>query len=99
MTKKLTRSRDHRVIAGVCGGIAEYFNIDVTVVRIITAVVSAFWGVGVVAYIVAWLLLPEEGTGHLGADALFEKYSEYRAKVVQPPTDQPRDTFDPSRQN
>ena len=99
MTKKLTRSRDHRVIAGVCGGIAEYFNIDVTVVRIITAVVSAFWGVGVVAYIVAWLLLPEEGTGHLGADALFEKYSEYRAKVTGPQPEQPKDTFDPYKQN
>ena len=97
MTKKLTRSRDRRVIAGVCGGIAEYFNIDVTVVRIITAVVSAFWGIGVIAYR-CLAAAHEEGTGHLGADSVFEKYSEYR-QGHRPQPEQPKDTFDPYKQN
>jgi len=57
--KKLTRSKN-RMIAGVCAGIAEYFDIDPTVVRLIWAVFSVMSiGAGVIAYIVAWLLMPE----------------------------------------
>ncbi len=58
MEKRLTRSQTQRSIAGVCGGIAEYFNIDVTVVRLI-AVFLGLTGSGVLFYIVAWLIMPE----------------------------------------
>lgn len=57
--KKLTRSSDEKWIAGVCGGIAEYTGVDTTVVRLIVAVgtiISA--GTGLVAYAVAWILMP-----------------------------------------
>ena len=60
--KKLYRSKDNRVIAGVCGGIGEYFNIDPTLIRLLwllISVVSAGLG-GLVAYIVAWVIIPEE---------------------------------------
>lgn len=58
MEKRLTRSQTQRSIAGVCGGIAEYFNVDVTVVRLIT-VFLGLTGSGLLLYIAAWLLMPE----------------------------------------
>ncbi len=58
MEKRLTRSKTQRSIAGVCGGIAEYFNIDVTIVRIIT-VFLGLTGSGLLFYIAAWLIMPE----------------------------------------
>ena len=58
MNKRLYRIEEGKKIAGVCGGLAEYFNIDPTVVRLGWAVVSLFVPVGVVAYIVAALVMP-----------------------------------------
>ena len=66
---KLTRSSD-RIIAGVAGGIAKYLNVDASIVRIITALIVLFTGVGPLAYLVAWLILPEENTGRTGIDAI-----------------------------
>jgi phage shock protein PspC (stress-responsive transcriptional regulator) len=59
-TRRLVRRSDDRMIAGVCSGIADYTGVDVTVVRL-AAVVGAILGLGslVVAYVVAWLLMPE----------------------------------------
>lgn len=59
--RRLVRSRDDKMIAGVCAGVADYFGVDVTLVRLVTVLGTVF-GVGtfLVAYIVAWLLLPEE---------------------------------------
>ena len=59
MEKKLHRSISDRKIAGVCGGLAEYFNIDPTVVRVIWALLSLFAGSGVLAYIIVALIMPE----------------------------------------
>jgi phage shock protein C len=58
--KRLYRSRTNRIIAGVCGGIAEYTNIDPTVVRLLWLLVSLIWGAGIVAYIIALIIIPEE---------------------------------------
>jgi len=60
MKKKLYRSRKDRMLGGVCGGIAQYFNVDPTIVRLIWAFITLAWGVGLVAYLVAWLIIPEE---------------------------------------
>jgi phage shock protein PspC (stress-responsive transcriptional regulator) len=49
------------MLGGVAGGIARYLNADVTLVRVITAVLALCTGVGAAAYLAAWLLLPEEG--------------------------------------
>ena len=58
--RRLYRSRTDRMIAGVCGGLAEYFNIDPTIVRII-AVVALIAGMGgFLAYIIMWIVVPEE---------------------------------------
>jgi phage shock protein C len=58
--KRLYRSRTNKIIAGVCGGIAEYTNIDPTVVRLLWLLVSLIWGAGIVAYIIALIIIPEE---------------------------------------
>ena len=59
--KRLTRSATDRKIAGVCGGIAEYFEVDSTPVRLLWIIASILIGAvvgGIVAYLVAWLILP-----------------------------------------
>ena len=61
-SKVLVRSRDGRMLAGVCAGVADYLGFDVTVVRVILAVVSVVTGgAGALAYLVAWIIIPEEG--------------------------------------
>jgi phage shock protein C len=59
--KRLVRRTDDRMVAGVCSGVADYFGVDVTLVRLVT-VLGAIFGFGslILAYIVAWALLPEE---------------------------------------
>lgn len=58
--RKLMRSRTNRKVAGVCAGFAEYFDLDVTVVRVVWVIVALFGGGGVLAYVVAWIVMPEE---------------------------------------
>ena len=58
MAKKLYRSRKDSMIAGVCGGIAEYFDIDSTLVRILAIIVVFLGGAGLIAYIIAWIIIP-----------------------------------------
>ena len=58
MPKRLYRSRTDSVIGGVCGGLAEYFNIDPLIVRVLTAVSIFFGGFGLIAYVILWLVAP-----------------------------------------
>jgi len=58
--RRLERSRNDRFIGGVCGGIAKYLNMDPTLVRILTVVITLFTFVPVVAYIIAMFVMPEE---------------------------------------
>ena len=60
MEKKLYRSKTDKKICGVCGGIAEYLNMDVNVVRLITIITCLFAGCGLLAYIIAAIMLPEK---------------------------------------
>ena len=64
MQKKLYRSKSDRKIAGVCGGVAEYLNIDATVVRVIWALACIFWA-GLLAYIICAFLIPEKPDGSI----------------------------------
>ena len=57
--KKLVKSQSQKIICGVCGGIAEYFNLDPTLVRVLF-VILGFSGSGLLAYIIAAILMPEE---------------------------------------
>ncbi len=59
--RKLMRSRVDRKIAGVCGGMADYFDVDPTLVRVLWLIVTLFsCGLGLLAYIIAWIVMPEE---------------------------------------
>ena len=60
MAKKLYRSKDDRKIAGVCGGLGEYFDIDPTIIRLIWLAMLFAVGSGVLAYIIAWIIVPEK---------------------------------------
>lgn len=61
MEKKLYKSETNRMIDGVCGGIAEYFAIDPTVVRVAWVIFSLLGFSGVIAYILAALIIPRRG--------------------------------------
>lgn len=63
MEKKLYRIREGKKLCGVCGGIAEYFDLDPTVVRLATALLCIFAGAGVAAYIIAAIIVPEKPLG------------------------------------
>ena len=58
-TRRLRRSRDNRVIAGVCGGLAEYFSISSGMVRLLFVLFGLF-GAGELVYIILWILMPKE---------------------------------------
>lgn len=60
--RRLYRSRNKRVLAGICGGIADYFDVDTSLVRIIAFVLVFFMGLSLWVYILLWLLIPEERT-------------------------------------
>ena len=56
--KKLYRSNKNRIIAGICGGLGEYFKIDPTLIRLLWAFSVIFLGFGILAYIIAWIIIP-----------------------------------------
>ncbi len=60
MAKKLTRSVSDAKIAGVCSGVAKYLDVDTTIVRIIWAALVIVCGIGLLAYIICWILMPKE---------------------------------------
>lgn len=60
MNKKLRRSRTDRRITGVCGGLAQFLDIDSTAVRVAMALLILFGGMSLIAYLVMWLIIPDE---------------------------------------
>ena len=60
LQKKLTRPRSGRMMAGVCAGIGQQFDMDPTLVRVIWVVATCFAGAGLLAYLVCWVVIPEE---------------------------------------
>jgi phage shock protein C len=62
MQKTLYRSRQNRMIAGVCGGLGEYFNVDPTIVRLIFVLVGLLGGPGLILYIIMAIIVPEAPT-------------------------------------
>lgn len=72
---KLYRSRSDRKITGLCGGIAQYFRIDPTLIRVITAVGAIFsFGTFVPIYLIASLLVPKEPVGNFGFHDSYHTY-------------------------
>jgi phage shock protein PspC (stress-responsive transcriptional regulator) len=67
--RRLRRSGDEKMLAGVAGGIARYLDADVTLVRVIIAALALLTGAGVALYIAAWLLIPADGEDRAAAAA------------------------------
>jgi len=81
MTKKLYRSPNDKILGGVCGGFAEYFEVDSTLVRLIFILVTIFGGAGIIIYILFWLLMPKNP----GEPALLneEKVKEFAEDIKE----------------
>jgi phage shock protein PspC (stress-responsive transcriptional regulator) len=76
--RKLSRIRDNRWIAGVCGGFGAYFNADPVMFRILFVVLGVM-GPGVPIYVLSWLIIPAEGQPESIGDSLVRKFREGRA--------------------
>ncbi|WP_295673858.1 PspC domain-containing protein [uncultured Mucilaginibacter sp.] len=87
MNKKLYRDEYHKVIGGVCAGLAEYFEMDPTIVRLIFAFAFFAGGVGFIPYIVLWIVLPKKGYP-------YNKFGSPTVDYTVPPQ-QPGSTFTP----
>jgi phage shock protein C len=59
MAKRLYRSITNKIIGGVCGGLGEYFDVDPVLVRVITVLLFLATGFGILAYIIAWIIIPK----------------------------------------
>ncbi|HEY3685112.1 MAG TPA: PspC domain-containing protein [Streptosporangiaceae bacterium] len=71
--KQLRRSRTTRMVAGVCGGIAEYFGVDANLVRLVIVVLTFFGGTGALIYVIGWLLVPEADADNSIAENLINQ--------------------------
>ena len=60
MIKRLYRNKKDKIIGGVCGGIAEYLNVDPVIIRLLWIVASLIWGAGILAYLIAWIIIPKK---------------------------------------
>lgn len=60
MVKRLYRSKREKVIAGVCGGVAEYLEVDPVLIRLIWAIWALIFGTGILAYLIAWIIIPKK---------------------------------------
>lgn len=81
--RKLYRSRSDSRLAGVCGGLGEFFEIDPTLIRLLTVAVTLMTGVfpGLIAYVVAWIIVPEESV------PVYTPQPEPQPAPQQPPTE------------
>ena len=61
--RKLYRSRTDRKLGGVCGGLAEYFNLDPTLLRVLFIVLAVLGGSGIIIYLAMWILVPNQPQG------------------------------------
>ncbi len=68
------RPRDGRMVAGVCSGLAGYFRVDVNLVRLAFGVFAIFYGLGILLYLIAWAILPEEGEKSSILESFLGKY-------------------------
>jgi len=79
MKNKLYRSKKDCVIGGVCGGIAEYFDVDPTLVRLLAVLVFFLGGSGIVAYIIGWIIIPRNPNGNTEGNS--ENKEETKRKI------------------
>lgn len=83
MEKRIYRSTTDQVIGGVCGGLGEYFEIDPTIIRLVWAI-AVFAGVGFLAYIIAWIVIPEKPRGY-DASSFQSETADFQSDSFQKP--------------
>jgi phage shock protein C len=85
MQPRLTRSTAESMVAGVCGGLAEYFNIDPVIVRLIFVLVTLTSGLGLPVYVVLWMLMPKAGaaSGKQTLEQGFQQFSQEATRFGQ----------------
>ena len=76
MQKKLYRSRSNRMIGGVCAGLAEYFNVDPTIVRLVFVLFALAGGPGLILYIIMAIVVPEEPVGFDSIDKMKNDWND-----------------------
>ena len=59
-TRRQYRSKSDRVLAGVCGGLAQYFNLDATLIRVLFVLLAVLGGAGLVLYVAMWIIVPNQ---------------------------------------
>jgi phage shock protein PspC (stress-responsive transcriptional regulator) len=87
MTERLYRSGRNKMIAGVCGGLAEYFDIDATLVRLLAVIALLVGGAGFLAYLIAWIIIPvnpEHLEAYPATSQPVEKIEEVIGEVLRP---------------
>lgn len=77
--KRLERNTEDKIIAGVASGVADFFGIDRSLVRVLWAIAVLFGGFGLLIYIILWIVLPEAGQDRTVADGLREKVEDSQA--------------------
>jgi len=84
--KSLYRACKNRIIAGVAGGMGEYFNIDPVLIRLIFVLLSIPGGAGIIIYIIAWIIIPEDpacASGKTGAEEIKEKAQQFAQDIKE----------------
>jgi phage shock protein PspC (stress-responsive transcriptional regulator) len=86
MTKRLYRSETDKIIGGVCGGLAEYLNIDPIIVRILFILASTSGGFGLTVYIVLWIVIPSENSIDKNTDEVIQENAKEIKENVEKAT-------------
>lgn len=81
MTNQLYRSRTDVMLGGVCGGLARYLRIDATLVRLVAVILALSNGIGVILYLVLWIIVPQEPATGLAADTTTSGADEVAQRI------------------
>lgn len=82
MDHKLYRSETDKMVAGVCGGIAEYFNIDSTLIRLIVVFLTLWGGGGIIAYVICWIVIPTKSSIQTTSDDIIRENTQEIKETV-----------------
>lgn len=76
MSKRLYRSSKDKILGGVCAGIAEYFNIDPVIIRVVFVLIFLAEGVGLMIYVILWIIVPEQKSLDKDTDEIIKENSK-----------------------
>jgi phage shock protein C len=81
-SKKLYRNHENRIVGGVCTGLGDYFGVDPVLIRLVFVALALVNGMGILAYLILWLIVPGKGTGELaGEDVVRSNINDIRQRA------------------